>query len=143
MIGHTWPASLGLVSGTVENKKPFLVGNSQTQSLHVPECSFAPSPKSLLVEPSLRDDEDVVGKRAGNALKLPHLVDPRHQQKGDPGHAKWATLGYAAEMAVGFAKRASHTVMVNQGSMEATVSSDNLGGQPPAQSKSRRGSKGI
>ena len=30
-------------------------------------------------------------------------------------------------MAVGFAKRASHTVMVNQGSLEALVCSDNLG----------------
>ena len=111
------------------------MGNSQTQSLHVPECSFAPSPESLLVEPSLRDDEDVVGKRAGNALKLPHLVDPRHQQKGDPGHAKRETLRYAADMAVGFAKRASHTVMVNQGNTEALACSDNLGGgsrQPKA-----------
>ena len=68
------------------------------------QSSLITSPKALLVELALGDDENVVSQSPRNALYGPQLVNPWDQRKGSPCHAQSATLWNAAKMAVRLVK---------------------------------------
>ena len=119
---------LGSGFGYCGEKKALFVGNFEAKGLHVLQSGLIASPKVLLVKLALGDNENVVRQGPRNALNGPKLVYPRDQHKSSPCHAQGTSLGDTAEMAVGFAKGASHAIVVDDGCVEALISSHDLGG---------------
>ena len=118
-------SKLGSGFGHSREEETFLVRN---EGLHVPQCGFIASSEALFMKTALGDDKNVVRQGPRNAMHGPKLVNPWDKHKSGPCHAQRATLGDTAKMAVGFAKSASHTVVIDDGCVKTLVSSNNLRG---------------
>ena len=116
--------------------------NFEAESLHVPQGGFIASSEAFFMKLALGDDKNVVRQGPRNAMHGPKLVYPWDKHKSGPCHAQRASLGDTAKMAVGFAKSASHTVVVDDGCVKTRVSSNNLRGASTSPEKVKQHLKG-